>query len=103
MLADELGMSSINQEQLATFKRALEHEHNIKIRLVSGGTVVRGNVTYVRRGALAFSRLFHNYSACVHQSWAEVDERVEDANNRACHVAVERLGDVLNKEDNLAW
>lgn len=103
MLADELRMSSITQEQVNAFKRAIEQEHHVKITLVSGGSVVRGNVTYVRRGALAASREFTNYAERVAQGWGECEAFCSDYNSRAQHKALEALGDALNREDNIAW
>lgn len=103
MLADEVRMSSISQGQLAAFKQAIEHEHNIKIYFVSGGTLLRDDTTYVRRGCYASSRLFHNYGQTIHWSWCELPANEENCELRASHIALERLGDLLSKIDNLAW
>lgn len=103
MLADELRFARMDQAQLAAFKRAIEEEHHVKITFVSGGAVVRSDGTYVLRGALASSRRFVDYSNRRAQAWAEFPAYLEDANTKACHKALEKLGDILNAEDNLAW
>lgn len=103
MLADELGMSRLYLDQVVAFKQAIEQDHNVKIRFVSGGEVVRGDITYVRRGCIAFYSRDGYPAVAGRSSWAEVDRDVHSANEKALHQALERLGDILHQEDMRAW
>jgi len=103
MLAEPENWSSLTMADVLQFKQAIEQEHNVKITLVSGGSVVRSDGTYVLRGALAASRLFANFADRVAQGWAEAPAYLPNANAVACHRAVEDCGKVLNEIDNHAW